>query len=531
MDPNQLPDDVDALKRMILELQAQIESKGHEVEDLKNQIDLLKRMLFGRRSEKRHGEAMNDANQGFLFEPRDADAEETGEPDAEDEEEAEPPAEDGKRRRKKKRPRHHGRRPLPPQLMRCRHEIHPPEGELTCPCCQTRKTIFGQDVTEELEMIPAKFFVNQYVRYKYTCPVCEGYVSQGSLPPRPLERGIPGPGVLAEVVANKYANHLPLYRQQEIFQRIGLTFPRSTLCGWVAYAAFLLAPIVEALRRSVLASDKIHTDDSPITVLDPSIKPVGSRRGYLWVYVGDQDDVVFDYTNHRNRDGPESFLKEYQGYLQADAFSGYDRLYLERLIIEVACWAHARRKFFEARSSHPAEVDRILALIGELYAVEAWAKALRLPDEKRLAWRQRYSRPRLARIREELDALSLRVLPKSPLGKAITYALKNWKALNRYTEVAFLDIDNNLSERQIKQMVMGRKNWMFAGSEAGARNAAILFSVIVSCKLQGVDPFTYLRDVLARIPTHPKDQMHELTPREWKQRFAPDAAPASHSAA
>jgi transposase len=514
-DPNQLPDDVNALKQMVI--------------DLKNQVDILKRMVFGRRSEKRHDDAMNDVHQGFLFGPIDPDAEDTEEQESKEEEED--PEAVPEPRRKKKRPRHRGRRPLPEHVMRCLHEIHPAEGERTCPCCQTPKTIFGQDVTEELEMIPAKFFVNRYVRYKYACPVCEGYVSQGLLPPRPMDKGIPGPGVLAEVVANKYANHLPLYRQQEMFERVGLTFPRSTLCGWVAYVASLLVPIVDSMKLSVLASRKIHTDDTPITVLDRSIKPVGSRRGYMWVYVGDQDDVVFDYTNARNRDGPESFLKGYRGYLQADAFSGYDRLYLEQLIIEVACWAHARRKFFDARTSHPTEVERILALIGELYTVEAWAKAFDLPDEKLLAWRHRYSRPRLVSLREELDALSVRVLPKSPLGKAITYTLKNWKALNRYTEAAFLDIDNNLSERQIKQMVIGRKNWLFAGSERGARNAAILFSVIVSCKLQGVDPFAYLRDVLTRIPTHPKDRMHELTPREWKQRFAPDVAPESQSAA
>ena len=517
IDPDQLPDDVEALKQMILDQQAQIE--------------ILKRMLFGPRSEKRRDGSADDSGQGFLFEPIDPDTEETQEQAEEEEPEA-----GSEHPRKKKRPRHHGRRPLPPHLMRCVHEIHPPEGELTCPCCQTRKVAFSRDVTEELEMIPAKFFVNQYIRYKYACPDCEGYVSQGPLPPRPMDKGIPGPGVLAEVVANKYANHLPLYRQKEMFQRIGLTIARSTLCGWVAYVASLLLPIVDAMRLSVLASRKIHTDDTPITVLDRSVKPVGSRKGYMWVYIGEQDDVVFDYTNTRSRDGPASFLEGYQGYLQADAFSGYDRLYLDGRIIEVACWSHARRKFFEAQTSHGADVKRILDLIGALYVVESWAKAFGLSDEKRLAWRQRYSCPRLARLREELDALSVRVLPKSPLGKAITYALKNWKALNEYTSVAFLSIDNNHSERQIKQMVIGRKNWMFAGSLEGAKNAAILFSIIVSCKLHRVDPFAYLRDVLIRIHTHPADRIGELTPREWKHRFGipvghPPTAPADTNAA
>jgi len=512
--PDQLPNDVGALKHIVIDQQVQIEA--------------LKRMVFGRKSEKRHDDAVEDSNQGFLFEPIDSDAEQAEaqeEADDEEQEESEPP------RRKKKRPRHRGRRPLPDHLMRCVHEIHPPEEEQTCPCCQSRKTVFAKDETEELEMIPAKFFVNRYVRYKYACPQCEGYVSEGSLPIRPIDKGIPGPGVLAEVVANKYAMHLPLYRQQEMFQRAGLSIPPSTLCGWVAHVASLLSPIVDCMKLSVLASRKIHTDDTRITVLDRSVKPVGSRKGTMWPYIGEQDDVVFDYTNARNRDGPASFLRGYRGYLQADAFSGYDRLYIDGLIIEVACWAHARRKFFEAQTSHGTEVKRILKLIGELYRVESWAKALCLSDETRLTWRQRYSCPRLALLREELDALSVRVLPKSPLGKAITYTLKNWKALNVYTEVAFLSIDNNHSERQIKQMVIGRKNWMFAGSQEGAKNAAILFSLIVSCKLHRVDPFAYLRDVLVRIHTHPADQIHELTPRLWKQRFAPDTAPPSQSAA
>ncbi len=511
IDPNQLPNDVDALKQMIVDQQCQIEA--------------LKRMVFGRRSEKRHDDVVDDSKQGFLFEPIDSDAEQTEsqeEEDEDEEQEPEPP------RRKKKRPRHRGRRLLPDHLMRCLHEIHPSDEELICPCCQTRKTVFAKDETEELERVPAKFFVNRYVRYKYACPQCEGYVSEGPLPVRPMDKGIPGPGVLAEVVANKYAYHLPLYRQQEMFQRAGLTIPRSTLCGWVAYVASLLSPIVETMKSSVLASRKIHTDDTPITVLDRSVKPVGSRKGYMWVYIGEQNDVVFDYTNARNRDGPASFLAGYEGYLQADAFSGYNPLYVAMAIIEVACWSHARRKFFEAQTSHRAEVKRILELIGELYRVESWAKAFSLSDETRLTWRKRYSRPRLARLREELDALSVRVLPKSPLGKAITYTLKNWKALNVYTEVAFLSIDNNLSERQIKQMVIGRKNWMFAGSLEGARNAAILFSLIVSCKLHGVDPFAYLRDVLVRIHTHPADRIHELTPRQWKQRFG---IPADHTPA
>jgi hypothetical protein len=303
------------------------------------------------------------------------------------------------------------------------------------------------------------------------------------------------------------------------------------MCGWVSYVASVLSAIVEAMKSSVMASRKVHTDDTPITVLDPAAKPVGSRRGYMWVYIGDRDGVVFEYTGSRKRDGPESFLKGYRGYLHADAFSGYDRIYAGGDVVEVACWAHARRKFFDAQSSHEAEAKRILELIGRLYAVEHRGKAESVSPERLLIWRQRHSRRRLDRLRGELDRLSLSVLPRSPMGKAIAYTLNNWKALNRYTEAPYLSIDNNHSERQIKQMVVGRKNWLFAGSEGGAENAAILFSLMVSCKLVGVNPFAYLQDVLMRIHTHPAARINELSPRKWRKRFGAatpqQAAPAA----
>ncbi len=339
------PTDVAVLQARILELE--------------QQVAYLTRMLFGRRSEK----LPDDPSQGRLFgdalAPAEALPAATVTPD---DDEPDPPP----RRRK----RHKGRRPLPENLPREIHEIHPPENERTCPDCGAPKAIFGQDVTEELEVVPARFFVNRYVRYKYACRQCQGHVSIGSLPPRPLDKGVPGPGFLAQLITSKYADALPLYRQQQIYRRYGLELPRSTLCGWVAYVATTLAPIVEALKPCVRASRKIHTDDTPITVLDPSVKPIGSRRGYMWVYIGERDDVVFEYTNSRKRDGPESFLKGYRGYLQADAFAGYNRICAGGDVTEVACWAHARRKFFDAQGSHGPEARRVLTLIGRLYSVD-----------------------------------------------------------------------------------------------------------------------------------------------------------------
>jgi len=337
--------------------------------------------------------------------------------------------------------------------------------------------------------------------------------------------------VLADLIAGKFAEHLPLYRIQERYRRAGIDFSLSTFCDWVAHVAGMTAPIVEVMKKIVLSSRKVHTDDTAITVLDLGVEPVHSRQGYMWVYISEFGDVVFDYTNSHQRDGPASFLREYRGYLQADAFSGYDGIYAGGLIIEVACWAHARRKFYETLGHYPTEAKRILELIGRLYAVESRAKKLKVSEDRLLAWRQRFSRRRLEQLRRYLDQLSPQVLPKSLLGKAITYTLKNWKALNRYTEAAYLSIDNNLSERQVKQMVIGRKNWMFAGSENGARNAAILFSLVVSCKLAGVDPFAYLRDILPRLDSHPANRIHELIPREWQKRFAPQTSPATPAVA
>ncbi len=489
------------------------------VAELREQVAHLKRMLFGRRSEK----LLDDSNQGRLFGSVESLEEPAPQEEEDDDEDPDPPL--------PRRKRHKGRRPLPEHLPRQIHEIHPPADERSCPDCGQAKVVFGQDVTEELEVIPARFFVNRYVRFKYACRHCQGHVSVGPLPPRPLDKGVPGPGFLAHLITSKYADHLPLYRQQQIYRRYGLELPRSTLCGWVAYVAAALSPIVAAMKPCVRASRKIHTDDTPITVLDPGVKPLGSRRGYMWVYIGERDDVVFEYTNSRKRDGPESFLEGYRGYLQADAFAGYNRIYAGGDVLEVACWAHARRKFFEAQNTYGPEARRVLELIGRLYAVERRAKRLEVEPERLLAWRQRHSRRRLAALRAELDRLSLVVLPRSALGAAVGYTLNNWKALTRYSEASFLAIDNNHSERQIKQLVIGRKNWMFAGSEAGAENAALLFSLVVSCKLAGVDPFAYFRDVLLRIHSHPAERISELIPREWKTRFAPAALASTQSAA
>ena len=364
--------------------------------------------------------------------------------------------------------------------------------------------------------------VIQHVRPKYASKACEGKVVIAERLPEPIEKGLPGPGLLAQVIVSKYADHLPLNRQEGFLRRHGVELPRSTTCDWMAVCAGLLEPIVKQMHREILQSRVIQTDDTPVTVLD---KVKGRYQGRLWIYLGDRDhpQVVFDFTTDRSGAGPERMLKGYQGYLQADAYSAYDRLYADGTIVEVGCWMHARRKFFEAKTSDPLRAHQALAWIRGLYAVEREAKTKELDDAQRLTLRQEQSRPILETIKEWLDKEVGQVLPKSPMAEAIGYALNHWKALERYLEASFLEIDNGASERGLRPVAVGRNNWLFVGSEAGGKTAAILMSLCATCKRVGIDPLAYLRDVLERISTHPASRIAELVPDQWRKiRAGPD---------
>ena len=334
------------------------------------------------------------------------------------------------------------------------------------------------------------------------------------LPALPIEKGRPGTGLLSHILVSKYADHLPLHRQEGIFKRHGLDIRRSTMCDWVGQSADLLRPLVKEMKRQILLSTKIHTDDTPVPVRNGPRKQI--RKGYLWVYIDVKNNVVFDYTPTRARDGPVAFLGDYAGYLQADAYAGYDAVFEKGWATEVGCWSHARRKFYDAKETDPARGHEMLVLIGRLYEIERQAK-----DEKRnatetKALRQEYSRPILDRIRQRMETFSMEVLPKSQMGQAIGYARGQWQALTRYLEDGILEIDNNLSERTLRMVVLGRKNWLFAGHDNGAQRAAIIYSLIASCKLCHIDPFAYLQDVLERVSIHPASRIEELTPPHWR---------------
>ncbi len=499
-------------RKLIEVMGGELDSAHREIAQLRHRVDQLCRTVYGRKSEK--GVIVE---QGVL--PFVVAAGQVAEGGSDEDATARSEVRAHQRR-------HHGRKPLPKDLPREQVEIVPDPRELECAECTSEKVRIGCDRTEELDYRPASFLIREYVRPKYACPSCQSGVVQASLPARPIEKGRPGPGLLAHVVTSKYADHLPLYRIEQMLGRQGIDVSRRTLSEWNAAVADLLAPVVEAIRKQILASKWIQSDDTTLEVQDPECAPA-YRQGYMWVYRGSDGDVVYDFTRQRNRDGPLQMLDSYEGYLQADAAPAFNDVYQLRPIVEVGCWAHARRYFKEAVASASVEATRVLLWIGELYGIERAARERRLDAEARKALREQQSRPILERIRRYLDELALRALPKSPLGEATSYATRQWTALTRYVEHGALEIDNNGAENALRPIVLGRKNWLFCGSEAAAHRAAILCSLVNTCKAHQINPFLYLRDVIERISTHPASRVEELTPRIWKQILHQGAAEAA----
>ena len=544
-----LPDDLVTLKRMILELMAALHERDRDNAELRQRLDLLIRRLYGPKTER------FDPNQPLLF----VDAEQT--PPETPAAPAEPEAPASKR---KARP--HGRRRLSDKLPRRPDHHELTEAQRICATCGTPRIDIGVDTSEQLDYEPAVFFVKQHMTHKYLCPCCAtkeaaseamptrtaeavtanaepappidatGVALVGSAPlivsaSRPallLPKCLAAPGLLAYFIVSKYTDHLPLYRLEHICARHGLELTRSTMCDWLAACARALRPLYERMVARVLQSRVIHTDDTPVKIQDP--KPGGTETGRFWVYGGDLAHPynVFDFTPNRKRDGPQQFLKGYSGYLQADAFSGYDGLYLpdpgagQPRIIEVACNAHARRKFVDAKGSDELHACQALAYYGQLYDIERHAKDL--DEAQRLRMRQDLAVPILEKFNAWLDQQKQDALPKSPLGEAVTYALNNWTALVRYTEKSFLAIDNNVAEREMKRIAIGRKNWLFVGTENGGHTAAALASFTSTCRRLEIDPWAYLKDVITRLPLTPADQLDDLLPDS--QRAAEAATPA-----
>ena len=417
----------------------------------------------------------------------------------------------------------HGRNKLPEHLPLERIEIHPPESLRMCACCGSAMHKIGEETSTQLDYRPASLVRVETARIKYACACEQG----GVVIPSPsdgaqvIEKGLARPGLLAHVMVEKYADHLPLNRIEERFAREGVHLAKSTLCDWVAQVADLLAPISNAMAKAMLNAHRIHTDDTGIAVLAKG----RTQKGHVWTYL-DDEHVVFRFTSRRKSDGPREFLRGYKGYVQADAANLYDRLYegggSDGEAIEVGCWAHARRRFFDAQLTDKERALVGLGFIKKLY--EADRVASRAPPSRRTEERRRLAEPILKVFKAWLDAESLVVLPKAPIADAMGYARNQWDALTRFIDDARLKLDNNAAERQLRRVAVGRKNWLFAGSEEGAERGCVLYSLIASCKLHDVNPFDYLRDVLVRVGNHPARDVLALSPKHWKQTKDLDAA-------
>ena len=404
-----------------------------------------------------------------------------------------------------------------PQVVH-RHDLQ--DNEKECSGCGRAMDCIGEDITRELEFQQPKLEAHIHVRPKYACRQCKDGVSAASVPARPIAGGIAGPGLISEVIVSKFGDHLPLYRLEDILTRCGVYLARSTLCDWVKATAELLRPLYDLQRQRVVQSSVMWTDDTNVTVLGGN---QGSFQGYFWAYIGDdtQPYSVYDFSTSRSRDGPLRFLEGFSGYLHADAYAGYDAMFTDvgSNVVEVACSAHARRRFFDAVGNYPREAHQVLEWIRQLYDIEHQAHDVSI--QQRCQLRTTHAIPVLDKIESYLAELAAMALPKSALGKAVTYARNQWKALRRYTEDGRLTIDNNVCERTIRHQAIGRKNWLFLGSEAAGPRAAVLSTILAGAKRHRIEPWVYIRDLLLRL--HADDQrIEELLPDRWAASH-PDA--------
>lgn len=500
-----LPSDTAALQALVRVLAGDVKSKGLLIEQLKAQIAKLKRMQFGKSSEKIDNQiAQLELQLDCLHEDEAAEAgKRPASVQALTKNEVEKPS----------------RKPLPEHLPR-EEEVHEPA--CTCPNCGGAMRKLGEDVSEVLEYVPSSFKVIRHVRPKLSCRVCETIV-QSPMPSLPIERGRPGPGLLAHVLVSKYADHLPLYRQSGIYARDGVELERSTLADWVGRSVVLLDPLIEALRRHVLASDVLHGDDTPVPVLTPGLGK--TKTGRLWTYVrdgrpcgsGQPPAAVFFYSPDRKGEHPQFHLKAFKGILHADGYAGFNAIFETGTVMEAACWAHVRRKFFDIHAANGSPIAKeALDKIAALYIIDAQIKGK--PPDERLRHREIHATPHIAELNAWLDTTLQKLSGKSDLAGAMRYALSRWQALTRFLRDGRIEIDNNAAERSIRGIAIGRKNYLFAGSDNGGDRAAAIYSLIETCKLNAIDPEAYLRDVLARIADHKINHIAELLPWNWQAR-------------
>jgi transposase len=503
-----LPSDVESLQRLVLQQQAQLLSRDVLIEQLKLQLARLKRMKFGRSSEQLDAQI---AQLEFSLEELEANVAARAPPEAPATAPALKPA----------------RKPLPDHLPREPRVHEPLTGSCNCPQCGGTLRALGEDCSEVLEYVPEHWNVIKHVRPKYSCSACQKIV-QANAPSRPIERSYAGPGLLAHVMVSKYCDHLPFYRQSQIYARDGVDLDRATLADWGGAVSALLAPLLGALEDYVMAAHKLHADDTPIPVLAPGTGK--TKSGRLWAYLRDDRPagstdppaVLFRYSPDRKGERPRAHLQHFRGILQADAYGGFNGLYdrEHEPLLEAACWAHTRRKFFEIYDSTASPIAfEALERIRALYEIEDQIRG-RAPDERKTV-RQTRAAPLLKELYDWLRATVRRERSKkSDISAAIGYTLSLWTALTRYRDDGCIEIDNNPVERELRAVALGRKNYLFAGSDAGGERAAAFYSLIGTAKLCGLDPEAYLREVLTRIAEHPINRIEELLPWEIASAMA-----------
>lgn len=505
LDPAQLPDDIATLKAMLIAANKRAGEHDAEIENLKLTIAKLQRDKFGASSER--GAKLLDQLELQLAELEEAIAQDKTVAAITEPQRADP---------EKQKP---ARRPLPSHLPRERMVHVAPHD---CPDCGGRLRKLGEDVTETLEHVPASWKVIQHVREKFSCRKCER-ICQAPAPNHPIARGRAGPQLLAQVLFNKYRAHLPLNRQRDIYAADGVTLDTSTLADWVGACAATLMPLVERIEHHVMAAERIHIDDTTVPVLTKG----KCKTGRLWAYV--RDDKPFDgaaapaalfyYSPNRSAEHPEQHLATYSGICQADAYSGYNRLYVAGRkpgeIIEASCWAHGRRKFYDLADLQKAPLSiEAVRRIDELFAIEREINGK--PPDERIAVRRERSRPLVDDLKSWLRTERRKLSSKSPTARAIDYHLKRWPAFTRFLEDGRICLSNNAAERTVRGIAVGRRNWTFAGSDSGGRRAAAIYTLIETCKLNNVGARAWLADVLTRIHDHPAKRIDDLLPWNWQ---------------
>ena len=520
---DELPNDVAKLKallrerdralqlaeRQAVELSATVEEQRGKLEAKQQQVVELLRALRGKQRER------VDPDQLLLFEIGELESLLEEQPD-----EAKPTS---ARNRKRKR----RRRLIPEDAPHEERVYELPEEERLCPHDGQPMPLIRWEESKQLDYVPPQVKVIVHKRAVYACPAKHDGVTEAAKlvtapkPPQPIEKGLAGPGLLAQMVVGKFGDHLPGYRLEDILSRHGVEIRRSTIYDWLASMAELVTPLVELIKQRVLQSNVIHTDDTQVKLIDKTIR--STRLARFWAYIGDANHpyTVYDFTETRQRAGPQQFLSGYKGYLQADAYGGYDGIYVDRggSIKEVACWAHCRRYWWKSREHDAARAHHVLAVIGRLYEIERAATKRETGDREAdtatlQLLRAEHAAPLLAELKAWLDGETF--LPKSQIGKAATYTRNQWAALSRYVEDGTLSIDNNEAERAMRTVAIGRKNWLFVGSPLAGTRAAKLMSLVASCKANRVEPWAYLQDIFTQLPlgTDPND----LLPDRWLKR-------------